>query len=105
MGELTKFKDLPINWDIGPADAVALHLEWGNTGYGGGYATQDEVSYYFSVDSWEKPFRVRLQKMTSDGPTVLHEIELPQKFWGCCDHACGSYTAPDDVKEWLKTLF
>ncbi len=57
MGELTKYKDLPIDWDIGPADAVALHLEWGNTGYGGGYACQDEASYYFSETPGRSPSR------------------------------------------------
>jgi hypothetical protein len=105
MGELSKFKDLPINWNMGPADAVACYLEWGNTGYTGQYVDSETESYYFSIDTWQEPYLVRLQKMTKDGAESLHEMELPRKFWTCCDHAKGVYPLPPEVKEWLETLF
>lgn len=105
MGALTPFKNLPIDWDLGPADAVACYLEWGNTGYTGRYIDPEKETYYFSIDTWEAPYRIRLQKMTKDGAEGLCEIELPQKFWSCCSHAKGVYPLPAEVKEWLKTLF
>jgi hypothetical protein len=104
MGELTKFKDLPINWDIGPADAVALHLEWGNTGYSGRHQNSDDESYYFSVDSWKEPYIVRLQKMTKDGSETLHEMELPNEYWDCC-RAKGAHELPEEIKDWLRKQF
>jgi hypothetical protein len=103
--ELEPFKDLPIDWEMNPADAVAIHLEWGNTGYTGHYGNPENASYYFSIDTWQEPYRVRLQKMTKDGPETLHEMELPREFWGCCDHAKGVHPLPPDVAEWLKRLF
>jgi len=105
MGELSEFKDLTINWEMGPADAVACYLEWGNTGYTGQYVDAEKESYFFAIDTWEEPYRVRLQKMTKDGAETLCEMELPRKFWTCCNHAKGVYPLPPEVVEWLKTLF
>ena len=105
MGELSQFKDLQIDWEMGPADAVACYLEWGNTGYSGRYVDPEKETYYFSIDTWEEPYKVRLQKMTKDGSESLYEIVLPERFRHCCDHAKGVYPLPAEVKEWLETLF
>jgi hypothetical protein len=105
MGALAKFKDLAINWDMGPADAVAVHLEWGNTGYSGRYGNPEPESFYFSIDTWQEPYLVRLQKMTKDGPETLQELDLPREYWSCCDYTKGVHSLPPEVKEWLKTLF
>lgn len=105
MGELSRFRDLPIDWNMGPADAVACYLEWGNTGYTGRYSDPEKEAYYFSIDSWQEPFKVRLQKMTKDGAENVYEIELPRKFWACCEHSKGVYPLNPEVKEWLETLF
>jgi hypothetical protein len=105
MGELTPYKELPIDWDLGPADAVACYLEWGNTGYTGRYIDPEKETYYFSIDTWEEPFKVRLQKMSKDGAEGLFEMELPRQFWGCCSHSKGVYPIPSEVRDWLKTLF
>ena len=105
MGALAKFKDLSIDWDMGPADAVAVHLEWGNTGYSGHYGNPESESFYFSIDTWQEPYLVRLQKMTKDGPETLQELELPREYWSCCDYTKGVHPLSPEVKEWLKTLF
>ncbi len=104
MEELAKFKDLPIDWDVEPADAVALHLEWGNTGYSGKHHNSDSETYFFCVDSWQEPYILRLQKMTKDGSETLYEMELPREFWDCC-RAKGVYGLPPEVKEWLQKWF
>jgi hypothetical protein len=96
VAELSRFKDLAIDWNMGPADAVACYLEYGDP---------EKETYYFSIDTWQEPYKVRLQKMTKDGAENLYEIELPRKFWTCCDHAKGVYPLPPEVKEWLETLF
>ncbi len=103
MEELSEFKDLPINWDIEPADAVALHLEWGNTAFTGIHQDSDSETYYFSIDSWEEPYILRLQKMTKDGSETLYEMILPKRFWECC-RARGVHGLPPEVKEWLQQM-
>ena len=30
MGQLRAYKDLIIDWEMTPEDAVAIYLEWGN---------------------------------------------------------------------------
>ena len=104
MEELKKFKNLPIEWDVEPADAVAMHLEWGNTGYSGKHHDSDSETYFFCIDSWQEPYILRLQKMTKDGSESLYEMELPREFWDCC-RARGVHGLPPEVKEWLQKWF
>lgn len=105
MNSLHAFKDLPIEWDLDPADAVARHLEWGNTGFSGHYGDPDQASYYFTVDTWQSPYLLRLQKMTKDGPQTLYEIELPQKFRPEFDFAKGCFALSPELKQWLQQLW
>lgn len=104
MSNLQDFKDLPIEWDLEPTDAVARHLEWGNTGYGGHYGDSQQASYYFSVDTWQKPYLIRLQKMTKDGSQTLHELELPQEFYAEYAYAKGAFALIPELKAWLQNL-
>ncbi|MFP4393122.1 MAG: DVU0772 family protein [Desulfohalobiaceae bacterium] len=101
MNSLRDFKDLPIEWDLEPADAVARHLEWGNTGYGGHYGDAQKVSYYFSVDTWQEPYLIRLQKMTKDGSQTLHELELPREFYPDYAYAKGTFALTLKLQAWL----
>ncbi len=102
MKDFDAFQDLPVEWDLDPADAVARHLEWGNTGYGGHYGDPDQASYYFTVDTWQSPYLLRLQKMTKDGPQTLHEMELPGKFYQDYDYARGCFALTEELKRWLQ---
>ena len=51
MGRLREYKDLLIDWEMTPEDAVAIYLEWGNNGYRGGYQYavrgKGDHSHYF----------------------------------------------------------
>ncbi|MFO8033267.1 MAG: hypothetical protein R6U22_12070 [Desulfohalobiaceae bacterium] len=104
MSKLKDFKDLPIEWDLDPADAVARHLEWGNTGYGGHYGDAQQASFYFSVDTWQEPYLIRLQKMTKDGSQTLYEMELPQEFYSEYAYAKATFGLSQELKMWLQEI-
>lgn len=111
MNELRRFKDLDIDWNMTPADAVALYLEWGNTGYGGGYrkrvTSKDDYSNYFVVSSWENPPKVYLVSRNSDGAEYLAELELPEdlrkEFMENEGAAKGVYGVNRKIRRWLES--
>lgn len=108
--ELRQFKDLEIDWNMTPADAVALYLEWGNTGYGGGYQNRvtgkDDYSNYFVVSSWDTPPKVYLVRRNSDGAEYLAEVELPEnlreKFMNNEGATKGVYGVNNEIRDWLE---
>jgi hypothetical protein len=110
MTDLREFKDLEIDWNMTPADAVALYLEWGNTGYGGGYqnrvTSKDDYSNYFMISSWEDPPKVYLVRRNSDGAEYLAELELPEHLregFRCEEGDCkGVYGVTEEIKSWLE---
>ena len=72
-----------INWDLGPADAVKLYLEWGNTDWGSGKPTirsKSDFSVYFAVNCWEKPYYIYLIRRNSEEAVELAKFELPERF-------------------------
>jgi hypothetical protein len=108
--ELRQFKDLEIDWNMTPADAVALYLEWGNTGYGGGYQNRvtckDDFSNYFVVSSWDNPPKVYLVRRNSDGAEYLAEVELPEnlreRFMNNEGATKGVYGVNNEIRQWLE---
>jgi len=110
MSDLRQFKNLEIDWNMTPADAVALYLEWGNTGYGGSYekrvTSKDDYSNYFMVSSWEDPPKVYLVRRNSDGAEYLAEMELPENlkvtFLKDEGSVKGVYGVNRDIRNWLE---
>jgi len=109
MKELEKFKDLEIDWDMTPEDAVALYLEWGNTGYAG-YESRvkgkSDHSYYFVVYSWGGRPCVFLMRRDSDGADILATLSLPkpleESFKKQTGGLKGVYALTEEIKDWLK---
>ena len=109
MGQLQKFKNLDIDWDMTPEDAVALYLEWGNSGYRG-YESRvkgkSDHSNYFVVYSWEERPKVFLIRRDSDGTEDLATLELPKtlekSFLKQTSGFKGVYAPTKDIKTWLK---
>jgi len=110
MSRLRKYRDLPIDWDMTPEDAVALYLEWGNNGYGGGYqnrvTSKNDFSNYFVVYTWDENPKAFLIRRNSDGAQELAELDLPpelgRKFLAHVGNNKGVYPPNEDVKTWLK---
>jgi hypothetical protein len=109
MRELEKFKDLEIDWNMTPEDAVALYLEWGNTGYAG-YESRvrgkADHSYYFVVYAWEKKPCVFLIRRDSEGSEILATLNLPrtleESFMKHTSGFKGVYAPTEEIKAWLK---
>lgn len=111
MGQLRAYKDLVIDWEMTPEDAVAIYLEWGNNGYRGGYQNavkgKEDFSHYFVINTWNEKPTVTLLYRNSDGAKELAVLPLPdtlaRKFLNGVYNHKGVYPVNADVKEWLET--
>ena len=53
--QLKAFSSLPIEWNLDPADAVTLYLEWGNNDWRAEHPpvrSKDDFAHYFVLDNW-----------------------------------------------------
>ena len=113
MGQFARFNDIDIDWDMTPEDAVALYLEWGNSGYGGSYENRVrgkmDVSYYFVINTWDAKPKGYLIKRNSDGADELATFTLPDRlersFLEHVSHQKGVYGVTPEVREWLEKEF
>ncbi len=113
MGQFAQFKDIDIDWNMTPEDAVAIYLEWGNTGYGGSYENRvrgkSDVSYYFVINTWDERPKGYLIKRNSDGAEELASFTLPKSlesnFLKHVSHKKGVYGVTPDVRAWLEKEF
>jgi len=99
-----------INWDMTPEEAVTLYLEWGNNWSHGKHLvrSKNDVSFYFVVNTWEKPPKAILIRRNSDEATELAEIPLPEelsrRFLDHVGHKKGVYALTDEIRSWLEEL-
>lgn len=107
LEELKKETELinEVDWELGPAEAVKLYLEWGNTDWGSGKTiirSKDDYSTYFVVNCWSKPYFIYLIRRNSEEALELAKFELPQRFEKDVCELKGVYALEDDVKAWLQ---
>jgi hypothetical protein len=111
LEELKKERKLVnlIDWDMTPEEAVRQYLEWGNNNWTGGkYAVRSEndVSYYFVVNTWNETPKVFLVKRNSEDTEELAEFEMPQnikkKFYDYAGRFKGVFSVEGDVRAWLQ---
>ena len=108
LEDLKKEDDLinEISWDLGPEEAVKLYLEWGNTDWGSGKYTirsKSDVSTYFVVNCWRKPYFIYLIRRNSEEAVELAQFELPSQYEKDVCELKGVYALEDDLKTWLKS--
>jgi hypothetical protein len=80
MSILKNFRHLDIDWELSPADAVTLYLEWGNNDWHAPFApvrSKEDYATYFVVDTWRTPPKIRLLRRNSETLEELAEVELP----------------------------
>jgi len=110
MGQLRQFKELEIDWEMTPADAVGLYLEWGNNGYGGSYEnrvkSKDDFSNYFVVYTWDEHPKVCLVRRNSDGAEDLACLMVPDKLMGAVKRDLGElkgvFPVNNEIRNWLE---
>lgn len=109
MGSLHEYRNLDIDWQMTPEDAVTLYLEWGNNSWHARFQpvrSKDDYSNYFVVYNWDEKPRAILVRRNSEEARELWERELPDGLAeGFRDHVGGLkgvYPPNDAVRHWLK---
>ncbi len=107
--ELNEFKDLVIDWDLTPTDAVTMYLEWGNNNWHGQHQpvrSKHDYSVYFVVDNWEDPPTVRLVRRNSEEAVDLAVVDLPEVLlqdWRREQGGLkGVFEPTPEIKRWLR---
>ena len=97
-----------IDWEMTPADAVRLYLEWGNNWASSNYVirSKDDVTHYFAVNTWEDPPVIYFIRRNSEEAVELAKIAMPDdikaRFLKEYDNLKGVYPIEGEIKEWLK---
>jgi hypothetical protein len=109
LEDLKKDLDLvnEIDWDMGPADAVTMYLEWGNNPALGrrNVRSKNDSSTYFVVNTWRQPL-IYLVRRNSEASEEVAAIEMPEgvreRFLESIGHNKGVYAVEGEVKDWLR---
>lgn len=106
---LEDHKDLIIDWNMSPAEAVTLYLEWGNNSWHADHLpvrSKDDFSNYFLVDTWGAEPVVRLIQRNSEEAIELAELPLPailrEEFVEEYGNLKGVFEPTEQIKDWLK---
>ena len=97
-----------IDWEMTPADAVKLYLEWGNNWASSNYVirSKDDVAYYFAVNTWEDPPVIYFIRRNSEEAVELAKIDMPEHikapFVEENGNLKGVYPIEGELKRWLK---
>ena len=107
--ELKKFSSLPIEWNLDPADAVTLYLEWGNNDWHAEHPpvrSKDDFAYYFVLDNWTDEPTLRLVMRNSEATEDLWVMPVPGELREDMQNEFGAlkgvFMPSDAMKAWLK---
>ena len=86
--QLKAFSRLPIEWNLDPADAVTLYLEWGNNDWRAEHPpvrSKDDFAHYFVLDNWTEHPTLRLVMRNSEAqfstlPSITHPSAIREFF-------------------------
>lgn len=109
--ELSNFKNLDIDWEMTPWDAVTLYLEWGNNSWHSNFQpvrSKLDISNYFVVYMWKSPITVALIQRNSEEAKELWISEVPKEmamnFIKENQYLKGTYPPNEEIKNWLISL-
>ncbi len=109
MGNLSEYRNLDIDWEMTPEDAVTLYLEWGNNSWRADFQpvrSKEDFSNYFVVYNWDESPRAILIRRNSEEAQELWSEQLPQdlaKHFRLNAGALKGVYAPDEtIKQWLQ---
>ena len=107
--QLKRFTNLPIDWNLDPADAVTLYLEWGNHDWHAEHhpiRSKEDFSHYFVLDNWTDNPTLRLVMRNSEATEDLWVHPLPKELHADFQREFGRlkgvFMPSDNMKEWLK---
>ena len=95
-----------IDWSMTPEEAVTLYLEWGNNwSHGRMVKSKNDVSYYFIVNTWEKPAKIYLIRRNSEEAVEMAAIDIPESlrepFLKSVGGQRGVFSIDDNLRRWL----
>ena len=106
---LKEFARYVIDWNLAPADAVTLYLEWGNNNWHAEHApvrSKEDFATYFVVDTWPSTPVIRLVRRNSEAATDLLTIEMPAELEKEFKEEYGSlkgvFPPTEAIKDWIK---
>ena len=109
MNPLKKYSTLPIDWELGPEDAVTLYLEWGNNDWHAPFPpvrSKEDYAVYFVVNTWGKRPQIRLLRRNSEQLEELAELDMPEEllkeFTAEYGELRGIFAPTPPIKTWLK---
>lgn len=112
MGSLRDYRNLDIDWNLSPEDAVTMYLEWGNNCWHAEHLPVTSklcVSNYFVVYTWDEKPRAMLIRRNSEEAQELVSIELPdelgKRFLESVGNLKGVFSPNDEVRNWLEKQF
>ena len=107
--QLKAFSSLPIEWNLDPADAVTLYLEWRNNDWRAEHPpvrSKDDFAHYFVLDNWTDHPTLRLVMRNSEATEDLWVFPLPKELEGNFRKEFGAlkgvFMPSDPMKDWLK---
>lgn len=107
--QLKSFSTLPIDWNLDPADAVTLYLEWGNNDWRAEHPpvrSKDDFAHYFVLDNWTDSPTLRLVMRNSEATEDLWVHPLPHELHAEFEREFGSlkgvFMPSDPMKDWLR---
>lgn len=99
-----KGQALAIDWDITPSDTFAIFESWGGKER---VRNSKERYYYFFVDNWSAPPRLRFMERGIKHAKILATIDCPREMLEGCVARQGksmldqSYAIDGQIKSWL----
>ncbi|WP_243546732.1 DVU0772 family protein [Pseudodesulfovibrio tunisiensis] len=109
MGSLRNFRNMDIDWNMTPEDAVTMYLEWGNNSWHAEHkpvTSKADHSTYFVVYAWDEKPRAILIRRNSEEARELAEVALPtdlaQRFLESTGRHKGVYAPTPEIRSWLE---
>jgi hypothetical protein len=106
---LPAFANLPIDWEITPAQAVALYLDWDDDQLSGRppLRSAEDYSIYFLLDAWGKAPLLRLVRRSQAEAADLLVLPLPEQLRQEWERefgdARGIFEITPSIKAWLRS--
>lgn len=109
MGRLSDFRNMDIDWNMAPEDAVTLYLEWGNNSWHADFQpvrSKNDFSTYFVVNTWGGRPVVYLIRRNSEEARELACVDLPDDlgstFMRSIGNLKGIHQPTPEIRNWLE---
>lgn len=111
MEILKPFAHLDIDWETSPGEITQMYMEQEDNSLFSSFPALSEPqapSYYFTVDTWEKPAAIKLMQRDQVYLKELASFPVPDKYAQAVQkhtkNERGIFQPPQEIIDWLKSL-